>query len=216
MFLLEACVETIEAAIATARGGASRIELCADLARQGTTPADDLLTACLARVTIPVVSLIRPRLGGFHYADPEIELMGRQVHRARQLGARGIAVGALDADRRVDRDTMAALMQEAGSMSVTFHRAFDEVPDQMEALDALLSLGVARVLTSGGAATAVAGVPQIARLVAQAAGRIVILAGGGVRAHNVREIVRRCGVREVHARLDSAADARQVIAAATT
>lgn len=211
MLLVEACVETLEEALTAEVGGAGRVELCANLAEQGTTPADDLLAACLARVKVPVFPIIRPRAGAFTCQGSEIETMLRQVYRARQLGAHGIVVGVLRANGTVDHEAVMAMQQAAHPLPVTFHRAFDAARDQAEALDALVALGVARVLTSGGAATALEGVPQIARLVQQAAGRLVVMAGGSVRAHNVREIVARTCVEEVHARLRTAEEVRGVV-----
>jgi copper homeostasis protein len=81
---------------------------------------------------------------------------------------------------------------------VTFHRAFDTLDDQEAALETLIELGVERVLTAGGPSDAEAGRARLATLVAQARGRITILAGGGIRAHNVAAIVATSGVTEVH------------------
>jgi len=209
--LVEACVETLEEALAAEHGGAGRVELCANLAEQGTTPVDEVLAACLGCVTVPVFPIIRPRAGTFVYDADEIETMLRQVHRARQLGAHGIVSGALRADGAVHREALAALQRAAAPLPFTFHRAFDVTRDQAEALDTLITLGVARVLTSGGATTALEGVPQIARLVQQAASRLIVIAGGSVRAHNVREIVERTNVQEVHARLKSVDAVRSVV-----
>ena len=213
MFRLEVCVDTLDAAVAAAQGGGDRIELCANLAEQGTTPPNDLLAACLARLTIPVFPIIRPRTGDFVCSSSDVETMLAQVHHARHAGAHGLVVGALRLDGTVDSETIVALRREARSLPLTFHRAFDAARGAAAALDALMAIGVERVLTSGGAATAADGVAQIAALVRQSAGRIVVMAGGSVRAHNVRDIVTRTGVLEVHARLTSEDDVRGVIAA---
>lgn len=215
MVLVEACIETLGQALAAEAGGAGRIELCANLAEQGTTPPDALLSACLSQVKLPVFSIIRPRAGSFVYADDELETMLRQVRQARDLGAHGIVSGALDTAGRIDAAAVSALVRAAHPLPFTFHRAFDALDDQAAGLDTLLSLGVDRVLTSGGAATALRGADAIARLVRQAGGRLVVMAGGGVRAHNVREILGRTGVHEVHGRLGSAHSVRAVVAAAS-
>jgi copper homeostasis protein len=211
--LLEACVERPDEAVAAEQGGAGRIELCANLAEQGTTPSEGTLAACLARLSIPVFPIVRPRAGGFSYDAHEVEAMLRQAHRALRLGAHGVVAGALKPDGTIDRDVVVALRRAVDPAPLTFHRAFDATRDRAEALDDLIALGVARVLTSGGAPTAHEGVPEIARLVQQAAGRIIVMAGGGVRAPNVREIVSRAGVREVHARLRSREAVRRVVEA---
>lgn len=199
--LVEAAAETIESTIAAERAGAGRIELCAKLNEGGTTPSVDLIGAAATRVGIPVFVLVRPRGGNFVYSDDEIEVMKRDVEIARSEGANGIVTGALDGNGCVDIATTRALVSSAGALPVTFHRAFDATRDLPEALEILIDAGVRRVLTSGGANTALEGVETIARLVDQAKGRIDIVAGGGIRAHNVRQIIARTGVSEIHARM---------------
>jgi copper homeostasis protein len=124
------------------------------------------------------------------------------IGAARAAGADGIVVGALTAGGEVDAAAMRRLLAASRPLAVTFHRAFDAVADQAAALGVLVSLGVDRVLTSGGAVTALAGADRLCNLVDLAEGRIVILAGGGIRPDNVAEVVRRSGVTEVHARMD--------------
>jgi copper homeostasis protein len=114
-----------------------------------------------------------------------------------------LVIGVLDADGKVDGPCTQELLERAGSTPVTFHRAFDEVTDQLEALDVLISAGISRVLTGGGKCTALEGVSRLAELVKHARGRIVIMAGGKVRGDVVRRIVDGSGVREVHARCES-------------
>ena len=203
--LFEACVESVAEAVAAEQGGAGRIELCVNLAIDGITPPTEMIAEACRAVKIPVMVLVRPRGGEFRYEPAEVSAMLDDVARARSLGAAGVVVGALAADRRVDRAAMERLVKAADPISVTFHRAFDVVPDRIEALEMLITLGVDRVLTSGGAPTAEAGVPELKRLVEQAAGRIGILAGGRIRAGNVAAIVQATGVREVHAHTDAAA-----------
>jgi copper homeostasis protein len=159
-----------------------------------------------------VFVMVRPRAGNFVYSREEVALMCQQAMRARSLGASGIVSGALTGDGSIDRDAFAAIADAAGPLPVTCHRAFDSVPDRDAALESLVALGVARVLTSGGAPSALSGAEAIARLVRNAAGRLVVMAGGGIRAPNVREIVARTGVTEVHAHLTTSAEVRAVIA----
>ncbi|MEZ5288122.1 MAG: copper homeostasis protein CutC [Vicinamibacterales bacterium] len=196
--LVEACVETAAEARAAEQSGAGRIELCADLEVEGTTPADATLSACVAAVSIPVHVMIRPRGGRFVYTAAEGQDMLDATGRARALGARGIVTGALTAAGGIDVPLVAALLREAAPVPVTFHRAFDAVTDQAMALEQLVQLGIARVLTSGGADTALAGADGIAALVRQARDRLIVVAAGRVRPHNLAEIVARTGVREVH------------------
>ena len=213
MVLVEACVETLTEARAAHMGGAGRVELCANLAEGGMTPDEGLLSACVESLAIPVFAMIRPRAGPFVYTPSESALIEHQVVRARMLGARGIVAGGVTAAGSIDADTMRLIVEAASPLPVTFHRAFDLVADRTEALETLISLGVARTLTSGGASTATEGAGEIARLVRQAAGRIVIVAGGNVRAHNVRDLVARTGVTEVHGHLTTAETVGAVVEA---
>ena len=198
--LVEACVDAVDAALEAQRGGAGRIELCGELLQGGVTPSAGLIGAVWERAEVPVFVLIRPRPGDFLYDDDELDVMLRDIEMARSLDVDGIVLGALTPDGDIDIGTVHALIEAAGDMEVTFHRAFDFVRDQEVALEALIELGVDRVLTSGGAATALEGAPVLARLVMQARGEITILAGGSITASNVAEVVRQSRVREVHVR----------------
>lgn len=199
--LIEACVDSVESAQAAQRGGAGRLELCDALFDGGTTPSAGMIAACKEAVSIPVFVIIRPRGGGFVYSDAELDVMRRDVVAARGLGADGVVIGALTPDGAVHALQTETLVKAAGSLSVTFHRAIDLTPDLGEALDSLVSLGVGRVLTSGGAPTAREGIPALASLVVRARDRIVVMAGGSIREDNVEQIVAATGIREVHVRL---------------
>jgi copper homeostasis protein len=198
--LIEAAVESLQGALAAEADGANRLELCANLSEGGTTPSASLVAAVLDKTALPVFAMIRPRGGGFVYSDSEIATMTTDIAHVTRMGVAGIVTGTLTPDARVDVECARTLMNAAAGLPVTFHRAFDRVPNLAGALEQLIQLGVSRVLTSGGAATALEGASAISDLVAQARDRIAILAGGGIRDNNVRELVALAGVREVHAR----------------
>jgi copper homeostasis protein len=198
--LVEACVDSVASALAAERGGAARLELCDNLFDGGTTPSAGMITAVKSAVRIPVFVIVRPRGGGFVHSSDEVGVMHLDIEAARALGADGVVVGVLAADGKIDAEQMKRLIDAAAAMPVTFHRAFDLVRDQEQALEALMQLEVSRVLTSGGAPTALEGVERIATLVRRAAGQITVMAGGGVREETVQEIVHRAGVKEVHVR----------------
>src|SRR5258705_1806337 len=200
--LIEAAVESRDAALAAVEGGAHRIELCTDLANGGTTPDLNLLKA---QLPIPVFVLVRPRAGDFVYTDAEHGTMLEQIARARSGGAHGIVTGDLILDRT--RDLIAA----ARPLPVTFHRAFDVFPDRSDALERLIELGVEPLLTSGGAPTAPEGADEIRRLVVQAKGRIEIMPGGGINPNNVARLLQQTGVREVHFSVKDAEKVRAVV-----
>ena len=216
MTLVEAAVETLENALAAKRASADRIELCANLDVGGTTPSAQLIAAVVAQAQHPVFVMIRPRGGDFVYAGDEIDAMIEDIDRARPLGIGGIVTGALRSDGSVDVESMRRLMSPAAGLPVTFHRAFDVAANRTEALEQVIDLGASRVLTSGGAATALDGASTIAALVDQADERITIIAGGGIRDHNVRDVIARTRVREVHARLENEASMRALVNVAKT
>jgi copper homeostasis protein len=195
--LLEIAAGSLASALAAQAGGADRVELCSSLAEGGITPSQGMLAVVRDRVHIPVYVLVRPRGGDFLYDDADFEMMRRDIELCAQLGFDGVVIGALDADGAVDprcRELVAA----AGKLGVTFHRAIDASADLRHSLEAIIALGCERVLTSGGCADALAGAPAIAGLVEQAAGRITILAGAGIRSQNLAEVARLSQAHEFH------------------
>lgn len=197
--LLEICIDRLASARAAREGGADRLEVCGELSAGGVTPSVGLVEACLALDGPAVMMMIRPHGGSFFYESDDVAVMLGDLRTAARLRVKGVVFGALTSDRRVDVETCRRLIDAARPLEVTFHRAFDLVRDPREALDALLDLGVDRLLTSGCAATAVEGAAVIRQLVTQAAGRLAVMPGAGVRGANVAELVRSTGVREVHA-----------------
>ncbi|MFI5227754.1 MAG: copper homeostasis protein CutC [Gemmatimonadales bacterium] len=197
---MEACGGAVGAARIAGRAGAGRLELCEQLEAGATTPSAALLRAERAAVGIPISVMVRPRGGAYVHPRDELDVMCRAIDEIRRLGADAIVIGVLSPEQTVDLAATRELVGRAGSLPVTFHRAFDQVADQRAALDQLVDAGVARVLTSGGAATALEGADGLRDLVAHAQARIVVMAGGRVRPNTARALVARSGVREVHAR----------------
>ena len=198
--LIEAAVESLDDARAAIAGGAHRLELCAELDAGGTTPARSIVAKVLTDVMVPVLVMIRPRPGDFVYTRAELDRMRDDIGIALDLGAAGVVLGALDASGRVDTVATRELTAAARGRPVTFHRAIDDTPDVLAAIESLTALGVARVLSSGTAPTALEGIHTLAAMVERAGNALKIVAGGGVRGDNVAQVVRRTGVREVHAR----------------
>lgn len=196
--LVEAAVETLDGAVQAERDGAGRLELCADLARDGTTPSAGLIREVRQRVDIPVHVIIRPRPGDFHYDAGELAVMLADIRECRRAGVDGVVIGALTAAGAVNREMTARLLAAARPLRVTFHRAADATPDLGATVALLAELGVDHVLTSGGAPTALEGAERLAGLERIFGRSIGILAGGSVRADRVAELVRRTGVRQVH------------------
>lgn len=209
--LVEACVDSIASSLAAERAGARRLELCDGLVDGGATPSAEMIAACKEVVSIPIFVMIRPRGGGFVFSDEECDVMRGSIAVARELGADGVVIGGLRHDATIDVDLVKDLVDAAGELPVTFHRAFDFTPDLESSLDILADAGVERVLTSGGSATAAEGATILANLVRRADSRLIVLAGGGVREHNVRELISVSGVREVHRRFTDEEDMRSFV-----
>uniref|UniRef100_A0A8D2LB59 Copper homeostasis protein cutC homolog n=1 Tax=Varanus komodoensis TaxID=61221 RepID=A0A8D2LB59_VARKO len=193
-FLMEVCVDSVESAVNAERGGAGRLELCANLMEGGTTPSIGLLQVVKQCIQVPVFMMIRPRGGDFLYSDREVEVMKADIRLAKQHGADGLVFGALTEDGRVDTELCAALL------------AFDMIYDPLAALETLISMGFERVLTSGCDSSALEGLPLIKRLIDQAKGRIVVVPGGGITERNLQRILEGSGASEFHCSARSAND----------
>lgn len=196
---LEICTATIHGVEAARRGGAHRVELCSSLETGGLTPSAGLMEAACGMEGFKKHVLIRPRTGDFLYSKMEKAVMLADIRRARELGADGIVVGALTADGRIDTDFMEVCRNEAPTLSFTFHRAFDLAASPLMALEQIIACGFQRVLTSGQAATAEAGIPLLRQLTHQATGRIIVMPGCGITPSNVQRIIRETGAQEIHA-----------------
>lgn len=196
--MLEVCVDTIAGAEAAIAGGAGRIELCSALSEGGLTPSVGAMQAA-ARFGVPVYAMIRPRAGSFDFSAAEIAVMIADIGAARRAGLAGVVLGGQATGGRLDTDSLEAMVSAAGPMGKTLHRVIDVVPDPLEALDQAIKLGFERVLTSGQAASADAGQDLIAKMVAQAAGRISVMPGGGLTPDRVGDVLARTGATEAHA-----------------
>ncbi|OOQ60962.1 copper homeostasis protein CutC [Mucilaginibacter pedocola] len=197
---LEVCSNSVTSAVAAQEGGAIRVELCENLPEGGTTPSFGQLLLARKLLHIQVFVLIRPRSGDFLYSDLEFEVIKADVRNCIEAGADGIVIGILNADGTIDKPRCKELvdMAKAYGLGVTFHRAFDMCKDIYQSLEDVIELGCDRILTSGGKSTAMEGASVLNHLVEKAAGRIAIMPGSGVNAHNVADLVRFTGVTEVH------------------
>ncbi|MGX5817544.1 copper homeostasis protein CutC [Chitinophaga lutea] len=203
---LEICAASLASCLAAEQGGADRIELCDNLLEGGTTPSYATIALAREKVKIALYPIIRPRGGDFLYSDLEYEIMQKDIQLCKQLGCDGVVIGLLTADGKVDVPRTRALVELAWPMGVTFHRAFDMTDDPFEALEAVISTGCERILTSGQRNTAPEGAALIAQLVEKAEGRILIMAGSGVRAGNVADLVRSSHAPEYHTTAKSYVD----------
>jgi len=197
-FLVEICVDSVESATVAEAAGAGRIELCSALSEGGVTPSAGLIDSVRRNIGIKVHVLIRPRGGDFLYSDGDFSVMRRDIDMAGEYGADGIVTGILNRDGTVDIDRTSLLTEYAAPMSVTFHRAFDLCRDPRQALTDIITAGVVRILTSGQARSAIEGAALIKTLVAESAGRISIMPGGGIDEYNISPLATITGAREYH------------------
>lgn len=198
MINLEICVDSVESAAAAEAGGAQRVELCSALIEGGLTPSLGLVRAVRARVDVGVHVMIRPRGGDFFYSEDEVAIMRDDIQLAAQSGVEGVVFGLLTSDAEIDVERTRQLVELARPMEVTFHRAIDMTRDVVRSLEDVVSSGAHRVLTSGGAQTAIEGARRIRAMINAARDSIAVMAGGGIRAENVAELHRATGAVEFH------------------
>ena len=203
---LEICIDSVRSARAAQEGGASRVELCDNLLVGGTTPSYGMIKQVRQATDIDLHVLIRPRGGNFCYSEGELAVMLEDIRMAKELVADGVVIGILNREGRVNTEVARRLILEARPLRITWHRAFDLAREPAQALEDIIALGCDYLLTSGQQQTAFAGKELIAELVRQAAGRITIMPGGGVREENIAELRRVTGACEFHS------SGRQVLA----
>lgn len=197
--LIEACVGNLQSCINAVKGGADRLELCAHLVIGGCTPSPivfkQVQKAC---PDVKINVIIRPRFGDFLYTEDEMELMCEEIKIFRDLGANGVVIGCLTPDGDLDMDKMKRLMDCAGDMDVTLHRAFDMTRDPLDTLEKAIQLGCKTILTSGQQSDVVVGKDCLKEVYEKAAGRIDIMAGCGVKKWNIQEIHDYTGIKVFH------------------
>ncbi len=196
-YILEACVDSLEAALAAEAAGADRIELCSALELGGITPSIGLIELVCERLSIPVQVLLRPRPGNFVYSPEEVETLCTDARLITQSGAAGIVTGALDSEGDLAIEEMKRLIDASG-LPLTFHRAFDHGRNPLEITEQLIALGVERILTSGQQASALAGITLLQELQERFGKKIVFMPGGGISAENISSIASMSGCREFH------------------
>lgn len=196
--IIEGCVDSHASAMAALRGGADRLELCANLPIGGTTPSPSLFCQVRRDCPIQINVLIRPRFGDFLYSASELEEMEEEIARFRDLGADGVVIGVLTPEGALDKERMSRLIRRAGQLHITLHRAFDMTQDPLSALETAVQLGCQTILTSGQAQSAPEGRELLRTLHIRASGRVDIMAGAGVNRENIQALFRDTGVRSFH------------------
>lgn len=198
-YRFEVCANSVESCLAAQGAGADRVELCAGIPEGGTTPSyGEMAVAREVLKNTRLHVIIRPRGGDFLYSPLELKSMLKDIEIACKLGIDGVVFGCLTEDGDVDMPVMRTLMKASEGLSVTFHRALDVCRNPYKALEDLIGLGCDRVLTSGRQQSAESGIPLLKELQEQAAGRIILLAGSGIKEGNIARIAEETGIREFH------------------
>jgi copper homeostasis protein len=207
-YKIEICANSVASCIEAQKGGAYRVELCAAIPEGGTTPSYGDMVMARELLSIKLNVIIRPRSGDFLYSGLEQKIMLKDIEAARTTSVDGIVIGCLTPQGDVDMVRNRELIEAAGDMSVTFHRAFDMCRDPFESLEKIIELGCSRILTSGQQPKAEQGIPLLKKLVEQAGDRIIIMPGSGITDQNIAKIALETGVRELHLSARSAVESK--------
>lgn len=194
----EKCIGSYVEAIEAQRLGANRVELCDNLEEGGTTPSYGTIKMVVRDLTIPVFVIIRPRGGDFYYTKEEIEIMKEDIRICKELGVDGVVLGALTCDNKIDYEVVKELVNLAKPMSVTFHKAIDELKNPVDEVKKLASLGVDRILSSGTKKTALEGKESLNEMIKEAQDRIIIVVAGQVTKDNFLEVSSNIPSKEYH------------------
>ena len=197
----EACVESFEKALEAQNNGANRIELCENLAVGGTTPSYGTVKVCLEKLDIPIFPMIRARGGNFIYSKDEIEIMKEDIKIFKELGVKGVVLGCLTSNNKIDLELTKELVDLAYPMEVTFHKAIDEIQNPLDYIDDLVNIGIKRILTSGGKATALEGKDLINEMIKKTNGRLKIVVAGKVTKENLNDLSNLISADEFHGKL---------------
>ena len=197
----EACVESFEKALESQNNGADRIELCENLSVGGTTPSYGTVKVCLEKLDIPIFPMIRARGGNFVYSKDEIEIMKEDIKIFKELGVKGVVLGCLISNNKIDLELTKELVDLAYPMEVTFHKAIDEISNPLDYIENLVNIGIKRILTSGGKATALEGKDLINEMIKKSNGRLKIVVAGKVTKENLNELSNLISANEFHGKL---------------
>ena len=204
--ILEVCAFTIQSCLIAEKAGAARVELCDNPIEGGTTPSYGAIRWVREKVSLQVYPIIRPRSGNYFYTEEEFEIMRQDIKICKELGCDGVSIGIQTLEGRIDTERMKRIVDWAGTMGVTCNRVFDGTPDPFEALEELIDCGCERILTSGQKSAAPEAGELLGRLVQQAAGRIIIMPGAGVKSSNLEKLIRESKANEFHASARIVAD----------
>ncbi len=207
---IEICLESVESVLIAEKGGADRVEFCADLFEGGITPSLGSFKVAKANSSIEMAVIIRPRGGDFCYSDLEFATMQEDIKLFKEAGADCVVLGILTPEGEIDVERTKKLIDLARPMEVTFHRAFDVTKDAFKSLDTLIELGVDRVLTSGLEPTVSEGLDTLIELVKRAGDKIIVMPGCGLTERNFAALHAKIGAKEYHLLLPGSVESRML------
>lgn len=207
-YKIEVCIDSIDSAINSQKGGAARVELCDNMFEGGTTPSAGNIKVCRDLLNIDLNIIIRPRGGDFYYSENEFNSMKYDIEKAKELGCNGVVFGILNRDGSIDKKRCKELVELSKPMSCTFHRAFDVCNDPLKSLESLIELGFDRVLTSGQESSVLEGIDLLKELIDKAGDRIIIMPGCGITQRNFKKIDSILGASEYHVRLNDTCESK--------
>ena len=194
----EKCIGSFLEALEAQELGAERVELCDNLSEGGTTPSYGTIKMVVKKLNIPAFVIIRPRGGDFYYTPEEIEIMKEDIKICKELGVKGVVIGALNRDNTINYDVIKEMIDLAKPMSITFHKAIDELENPVTEVKKLANLGVNRILTSGTKETALEGKNILREMIKEAGEDIIIIVAGKVTKDNLNEISNLIPAKEYH------------------
>lgn len=194
----EKCIGSFLEALEAQELGAERVELCDNLTEGGTTPSYGTIKMVVKKLNIPAFVIIRPRGGDFYYTPEEIEIMKEDIKICKELGVKGVVIGALNRDNTINYDAIKEMIDLAKPMSITFHKAIDELENPVTEVKKLANLGVNRILTSGTKETALEGKNILREMIKEAGEDIIIIVAGKVTKDNLNEISNLIPTKEYH------------------
>lgn len=194
----EKCIGSFLEALEAQELGAERVELCDNLTEGGTTPSYGTIKMVVEKLNILAFVIIRPRGGDFYYTPEEIEIMKEDIKICKELGVKGVVIGALNRDNTINYDAIKDMIDLAKPMSITFHKAIDELENPVTEVKKLANLGVNRILTSGTKETALEGKNILREMIKEAGEDTIIIVAGKVTKDNLNEISNLIPAKEYH------------------
>ncbi len=197
MILEVACFHPKSALIA-AEAGAGRIEFCTNYAAGGTTPTLEDFVEIRKKIKVPIFIMIHPKAGPYSYSPKLFDMIKNSMSTFKKAGVDGFVFACMYTPQGINILQNKELVELAGNLPCTFHRAFDEMNDKEEAVENIIKCGFKRILTSGKPGKAIENFELIQKLQTKYKDHINIMPGGGIRSKNAQKFIDAGIFPEVH------------------